>query len=55
MANAPIVEIENVTFGYDAGRPVLQGVSLRIEPGSVVGIMGQSGCGKTTLLRIIAG
>jgi len=55
VANAPIVEIENVTFGYDAGRPVLQGVSLRIEPGSVVGIMGQSGCGKTTLLRIIAG
>ena len=55
MASAPIVEIENVSFGYDAGRPVLHGVSLRIEPGSVVGIMGQSGCGKTTLLRIIAG
>jgi len=55
VASAPIVEIENVSFGYDAGRPVLHGVSLRIEPGSVVGIMGQSGCGKTTLLRIIAG
>jgi phospholipid/cholesterol/gamma-HCH transport system ATP-binding protein len=34
---------------------VLHSVNLRIEPGSVVGIMGQSGCGKTTLLRIIAG
>ena len=55
MAIAPIVEIDNVSFGYDAARPVLHGVSLRIEPGSVVGIMGQSGCGKTTLLRIIAG
>jgi phospholipid/cholesterol/gamma-HCH transport system ATP-binding protein len=55
VASAPIVEIENVSFGYDAARPVLHGVSLRIEPGSVVGIMGQSGCGKTTLLRIIAG
>ena len=55
MASAPIVEIEKLSFGYDAERPVLHGVSLRIEPGSVVGIMGQSGCGKTTLLRIIAG
>jgi phospholipid/cholesterol/gamma-HCH transport system ATP-binding protein len=55
VASAPIVEIDNVSFGYDAARPVLHGVSLRIEPGSVVGIMGQSGCGKTTLLRIIAG
>ena len=55
VAHPPIVEIDNVSFGYDAARPVLHGVSLRIEPGSVVGIMGQSGCGKTTLLRIIAG
>jgi len=55
LAAAPIVEIDRVSFGYDAARPVLHGVSLRIEPGSVVGIMGQSGCGKTTLLRIIAG
>jgi len=55
LAGPPIVEIDNVSFGYDAARPVLHGVSLRIEPGSVVGIMGQSGCGKTTLLRIIAG
>jgi len=55
VASAPIVEIDNVSFGYDPARPVLHGVSLRIEPGSVIGIMGQSGCGKTTLLRIIAG
>src|SRR5258707_4138257 len=55
VATAPIVEIDRVSFGYDRARPVLHGVSLRIEPGSVVGIMGQSGCGKTTLLRIVAG
>jgi len=55
LAAAPIVEIDRVSFGYDSARPVLHGVSLRIEPGSVVGIMGQSGCGKTTLLRIVAG
>jgi phospholipid/cholesterol/gamma-HCH transport system ATP-binding protein len=55
VANPYIVEIENVSFGYDPATPVLHGVSLRIGRGKVVGIMGQSGCGKTTLLRIIAG
>jgi phospholipid/cholesterol/gamma-HCH transport system ATP-binding protein len=48
------VEIKNVAFGYERSRPVLRDVSLSIPRGSVVGIMGQSGCGKTTLLRIIA-
>jgi phospholipid/cholesterol/gamma-HCH transport system ATP-binding protein len=54
MPAAPIVEIDDVWFGYDAGRPVLRDINLAIPRGAVVGIMGQSGCGKTTLLRIIA-
>ncbi len=54
VQQAPMVEIHNVAFGYDAARPVLRDVSLTIARGAVVGIMGQSGCGKTTLLRIIA-
>jgi len=48
-----IVEIRNVSFGYERARPVLRDVTLSIPRGAVVGIMGQSGCGKTTLLRII--
>ena len=54
MPQAPIVEIEHVSFAYDAAYPVLRDVSMAIPRGSVVGIMGQSGCGKTTLLRLIA-
>src|SRR3979409_2791981 len=49
-----IVEIQGVWFGYDAARPVLRDINLAVPRGAVVGIMGQSGCGKTTLLRIIA-
>jgi len=48
------VELENVTFGYDE-RPVLTGISMTIPRGKVVAIMGGSGCGKTTMLRLIGG
>jgi len=54
VQQSPIVEIDRISFGYDAAHPVLREVSVSIPRGSVVGIMGQSGCGKTTLLRIIA-
>ena len=49
----PIVEIRKLSFAYDRARPVLRDIELAIPRGSVVGIMGQSGCGKTTLLRVI--
>ncbi|MSQ55623.1 MAG: ABC transporter ATP-binding protein [Betaproteobacteria bacterium] len=54
MSSPPIVEISSLSFGYDQ-RYVLQNVTLAIPRGSLVAIMGQSGCGKTTLLRIIGG
>ena len=49
-----VVEIDDLSFAYDV-RPILRGIDIRIPRGSVVAIMGQSGCGKTTLLRIIGG
>lgn len=54
-AAQPIVEIRKLSFAYDRSRPVLRDITLQIPRGSVVGIMGQSGCGKTTLLRVIMG
>ncbi len=49
-----LVEVENVNFAYDS-RQILKGVNLNIRRGQVVAIMGLSGCGKTTLLRLIGG
>jgi phospholipid/cholesterol/gamma-HCH transport system ATP-binding protein len=49
-----LVEIENVNFAYDS-RQILKGINLTIQRGQVVAIMGLSGCGKTTLLRLIGG
>ena len=50
-----LIEIENLSFGYDSGRTILDDVSLRFRRGKVTAIMGGSGCGKTTLLRLIGG
>jgi phospholipid/cholesterol/gamma-HCH transport system ATP-binding protein len=46
------VELNNVHFGY-LERKIIDGVSLSVKKGSVVALMGGSGCGKTTLLRLI--
>ncbi len=48
------VEIDNVDFSYGK-RAILKGISLNVPKGKVVAIMGGSGCGKTTLLRLIGG
>ena len=49
-----LVDVESVGFTYDR-RPVLKGISMRIPRGKIVAIMGASGSGKTTMLRIIGG
>ena len=48
------VEFEDVTFGYDGVRLVLKGISFRVEPGEMIGLVGPSGGGKTTVTNLIA-
>jgi ABC-2 type transport system ATP-binding protein len=50
-----ILEVNNLTKAYPGGKPVLRGVSLRVDEGSVTGFIGLNGAGKTTTIRIIAG
>ncbi|HEY0739516.1 MAG TPA: peptidase domain-containing ABC transporter [Herpetosiphonaceae bacterium] len=49
------VEFDHVSFGYKARRPVLKQISLVIEPGETVAIVGETGSGKTSLANLIAG
>ncbi len=47
------VEIEDVTFGYDPNRPVLQNVSLTAGPGETIALVGATGSGKSTLVSLL--
>jgi phospholipid/cholesterol/gamma-HCH transport system ATP-binding protein len=55
LSNDTFIEIDHVTFGYDASRPILSDISLQFPRGKVTAILGGSGCGKTTLMRLIGG
>jgi phospholipid/cholesterol/gamma-HCH transport system ATP-binding protein len=49
-----LVEIRDVNFSYGS-RPVLKGINMTLPKGKVIAVMGGSGCGKTTLFRLIGG
>lgn len=53
-ARRPIV-FENVHFHYAPEKPVLQGISLRIDCGETLAIVGPNGCGKSTLINLLLG
>ncbi|HEX9191994.1 MAG TPA: ATP-binding cassette domain-containing protein, partial [Candidatus Deferrimicrobiaceae bacterium] len=50
-----MMEVRDLSFGYDAGRPLIEGLSFHVAPGDRIAVVGPNGRGKTTLLRLLAG
>ena len=47
------VRLENVDFGYEPGKPIVQGLNIHAAPGSLVAIVGPTGAGKTTIINLL--
>jgi len=54
-ASPPLLSLDRLAVGYVPGKPVLQGVSLRLDPDDRVALLGQNGNGKSTLAKLFAG
>lgn len=54
-ANSNVLELRNISFGYDKNRQVLRDVNFTVKKGEIVGIVGQNGAGKSTLSKVICG
>jgi ATP-binding cassette subfamily B protein len=53
VAGPAKLAFEDVSFGYNGGEPVLRELSFGLQPGSVLGLLGRTGSGKTTLARLV--
>ena len=53
VVSHPLIEFENVSYSYEADKSVLKDVSIQLKPQQIIGIVGPSGEGKTTFIRLI--
>ena len=47
------INFQNVSFSYEDNAPVIQGVSLDVQPGEILALVGPSGAGKSTIFNLI--
>ena len=47
------VRCRDMDFGYDPGKPILKGIELDVKPGEMIGLVGKSGVGKSTLINLV--
>jgi ABC transporter ATM len=53
-AGEPLIMFDNVSFGYkNGGKPILREISFTVRKGQKIGVVGSSGCGKSTILRLL--
>lgn len=55
IVDAPAIEFKDVSFSYEEGVPVINGISFKVPRGKTVAVVGASGGGKSTLLRLLCG
>jgi ATP-binding cassette subfamily F protein 3 len=55
MLSPPIIAVDDVSVGYDPGKPVLNRVTLRIDTDDRIALLGSNGNGKSTLVKLLAG
>jgi len=47
------IDFDRITFGYESGRPVIRGLDLHVRPGEMIGIVGTTGAGKSSLVSLL--
>mgnify|MGYP002248401227 CR=1 FL=1 len=51
--NKDILSIDHLNFSYDPSKPLIQDFNYEAKPGTMIAIVGKTGCGKTTLINLL--